>query len=626
MFNCHKKETVSGLSGLLMFLLLTLCIYTTRAESGELVGQGSDGNRSMPTHRIELYSADGVRIRSFHQNPQPFSTRQTCGRCHDYNKIASGWHFNGHDSEVDPGRPGHPWVLTDNGTRTQVPISGRQWPGAFTPEQLGLSPWEFVNQNFGHFPGGSYGEMEAEHPYDLARQDIGGKYEINCLACHNADSYQDQNEAALQAARENYRWIPAASSQMAVVNGVAAEQNIFYDSEFDDETFKVTYKDGLFDAEDMAFFDITGEPLNARCYFCHSSQNLSVGEDQEWTRDEDVHLAAGINCVDCHRNGDDHMITRGIEAEGLGQTLTCEGCHVSEHHAEIPVSGRLGAPEPAHRGIPAIHFEKLTCTACHSGPWPKEEAGRWRTARMHKTGLHGKHNLEITQPHVYAPILMKGADGKIGPHKVFWPAYWATVPTASTTLTGEEFKPIAPKDVLAKAKKVLSTDVEKEDDWKPLTEQQIAEVLKQLGSEEADAVYIAGGKLYRLNAKGGIESQIHAVAEPYAWPMAHDVRPAEQALGVRKCKDCHTTDSAFFFGTVQMDSAVKSDGGPDFVEMIKLQRIDRLYMWAFNFSFVFRPFLKIVAFAACGLIGLVLLTYVLRAVAAFSGACAKEDA
>ena len=74
-----------------------------------------------------------------------------------------------------------------------------------------------------------------------------------------------------------------------------------------------------------------------------------------------------------------------------------------------------------------------------------------------------------------------------------------------------------------------------------------------------------------------------------------------------------------------MDSPVKTDGGPEFVEMIKLQGIDRLYMKAFNFSFVFRPFLKIVAFAACGLIGLVLLAYVLKAVAVVSDTCAKEE-
>jgi hypothetical protein len=132
--------------------------------------------------------------------------------------------------------------------------------------------------------------------------------------------------------------------------------------------------------------------------------------------------------------------------------------------------------------------------------------------------------------------------------------------------------------------------------------------------------------LYQLNDAGKIETQSNTAAEPYAWPLAHDVRPAEQALGVRKCKDCHTTDSAFFFGKLEMDSPVTLEDKPQFVGMVKLQGIDRLYMWAFNFSFVFRPFLKIVAFAACGLIGLVLLTYVIKAIAAFTNACAKEDA
>jgi hypothetical protein len=47
-------------------------------------------------------------------------------------------------------------------------------------------------------------------------------------------------------------------------------------------------------------------------------------------------------------------------------------------------------------------------------------------------------------------------------------------------------------------------------------------------------------------------------------------------------------------------------------------------MWAFNASFVFRPMLKVVAFAACGLIGLALLIYGLKALVVVSRACAKE--
>ena len=611
------KDTILKPFSLLILFLPVLWVPLANAESGQLVGQGNDGNRGVPVHRMEIYSEDGVRVRSYHKDPKPFSPRQTCGRCHDYNKIASGWHFNGHDSEVDAGRPGQPWVLTDSATRTQVPISDRQWQGTFSPEQLGVTPWELVEMNFSHFPGGSYGEMQAEHPYELTRQEISGNFEINCLACHNADPHQDQDMAALQAARQNYRWLPAAASQMAVVNGVASELSVFYDPKFD-EGPKVTYKENLFDSEDMVFFDITGKPSNERCYFCHSNKNLSVGDDLEWSRDEDVHLKAGLNCVDCHRNGDDHMIARGIEAEGPAATLTCEGCHVGQHHADVPQSGRLGAPNPAHRGIPTIHFEKMTCTACHSGTWPSEQPDRWKTARMHKTGLHGKHTPYVPQPHVYAPVLMKGEDGKIGPYKIFWPAYWAYLKEDSPS-------PIAPDSLMELAGDILNADAEKVDDWRPLTEEQIANVLTRLSSDGEKGVYIAGGSLYELIGDGKMSVSDYAAAKPYAWPMAHDVRPAEQSLGVRKCKDCHTTDSPFFFGKLEVDSPIKTDGSPEFVEMIKLQGIDRLYMWAFNASFVFRPFLKIVAFASCGLIALILLAYIVRAVTAVSNACIEES-
>jgi len=605
------------LNGLIRLTIISgfLLVCPVRAQEVELIGQGSDGNRGTVVHVIELFDDEDKRIRPTDSNPKPFSPRQTCGKCHDYEMISGGWHFNSHDPKTQATRSGQPWILTDAKTRTQVPISGRKWEGTFTPEEFDISPWEFVKMNFSHFPGGSYGQMDADEPDEMIRQDISGKYEINCLACHNADPHQDQSEAALQAARQNYRWIPAGSSGMAEIGGVASSLDDFFDPEFD-EGVTLKYKDGLFDRDDKVFFDIANSPANERCYFCHSNQNLSVSEDKEWTRNEDVHLASGLHCVDCHRNGDDHMITRGIESKGLGKTLTCQGCHLGESE-NVPDAGQLGAPKPPHRGIPTIHFEKMTCTACHSGPWPKEQAGSWKTARMHKTGLHGKHGLDIRQPHVYAPVLMKGADGKIGPYKLFWPAYWATVKEDSLS-------PIAPDRIMELAGDMLNMDADKVDDWRPLTEQQIAGVLTTLNSDEEEAAYIAGGKLYQLDAEGKITSVDHDAAKPYAWPMAHDVRPAEQSLGVRNCKDCHTTDSAFFFGKTEVDTPINMGGSTEFIEMVELQGINRLYIWAFNASFVFRPFLKIVAFAACGLIALVLLTYTVRAVAAISHACTEE--
>lgn len=600
---------------LVLFLWVLLSnTFAEPVDETELIGEGNDGNRSIPVHLFKLLDENGMQIRANDKDPKPFSIEKTCGECHDYKKIASGWHFNGHNPDVEAGRPGQPWVLTDSITRTQIPITARQWEGTYAPEELGISPWEFLKIFYSHFPGGSYGQMDAEDPDEVIRQAISGKYEINCLACHHADFREDQSMAALQTARQNYRWIPTASSGKAVVEGVAMSLDDFFDPEFD-EGIKVSYNEGVFDKDDMVFFDIT-VPTNDRCYFCHSNQNLDISEEKEWTRDKDVHLQSGLNCIDCHRNGDDHMITRGFETEDPGRELTCEGCHLGDD-ADVSASARLGAPKPEHWGIPTIHFEKLTCTACHSGTWPEETAGRWKMARMHKTGLHGKHNLDIAQPHVYAPVLMKGPDGKIGPYKLFWPAFWGFQ-------DGGKVVPIAPENVLKKAKDILDADVEKNDDWRPLTDEQIAGVLKTLSTEEKSAVYIAGGRLYSLNAEKKLQHQAHEAARPYAWPMAHDVRPAEQSLGVRNCKDCHTTDSPVFFGSVQIDTPVKAQNGPEYMEMIELQGIKRLYMWAFNFSFVFRPFLKIVAFASCGLIGIIVLAYLLKAIAAISNACAEE--
>ncbi len=603
---------------ILLMGLSLLAGVVARAEETQLLGEGNDGNRSMPVHLVELYDEDGRRIRAADKDPKPFSTRQTCGKCHDYAKISQGWHFNALNPLVPAGRPGQPWMLTDGRTRTQIPVSGRDWPGTFTPEQVGLTPWDFMLQFGSHFPGGSFAEMDAQSPDHVIRQTISGKYEINCLACHSADPKHDQSLAALQLARQNYRWTAAAASGKAIVNGVALELSNFFDPEFD-EGLKTTYKDGVFDKDNMVFFDIAGKPQDRQCYFCHSYQDLRVPESLEWTRDIDVHSHAGLNCTYCHRNGSDHWISRGNEdAHGSAATLTCKGCHLGTEDGKVPQGGRLGAPMPKHAGIPPIHFEKMNCTACHSGTWPEDSPGRWRTARIHKLGLHGKHKQDLRLPHVYAPVLLKGDDGRIGTHYLVWPAFWAT-------LSGDIVTPIQPATVLSAARTIFDAEVERQDDWRPLTEDQIIEVLTLLKAQrqgEETPVYIAGGKLYQLTDAGKLQANDHSAAGAYAWPMAHDVRPAEQSLGVRTCADCHTTDSPFFFADVELDTPIQGD--KQFVKMVELQGIDRLYMWMFNASFVFRPMLKIVAFISCGLIGLALLIYGLKALVVISRACAQE--
>jgi hypothetical protein len=45
---------------------------------------------------------------------QPYSPRQTCGPCHNYNEITKGFHFQqGWDVIKDDFKPKMPWVLSD---------------------------------------------------------------------------------------------------------------------------------------------------------------------------------------------------------------------------------------------------------------------------------------------------------------------------------------------------------------------------------------------------------------------------------------------------------------------------------------------------------------------------------
>jgi len=188
------------------------------AEKGKGFGDGHDGNRASITHLIELFDENDIQIKATDPLPRPVSMRVTCGSCHDYDTIATGWHFHSGSTNVLSGRVGEPWVLTDNRIRTQIPISNRGWKGTYKPDDMDLTAWQFLKKFSSHYPGGDYGEIEpSDEEFDgespvSERTKISGKYEINCLACHHADRKQNQSDAALQAAKQNYRWAATVAS------------------------------------------------------------------------------------------------------------------------------------------------------------------------------------------------------------------------------------------------------------------------------------------------------------------------------------------------------------------------------------------------------------------------------
>jgi hypothetical protein len=516
-----------------------------RAESVEMLHADS---RAPYVHRLTLYDHTGAAISPEDEPALPYSPKMTCGKCHPYGQISRGWHFNACDPNVPPGRPGEPWFLVDEKTGTVLPVSGRRWPGTQTPRDAGLTNWQFTLRFGRHFPGGGFGEPDdktVQGSPEALRWGVSGKLEIDCMICHSADQQHDPAEAARQIEKQNFRWAPTVALGLAVVRGEARKAPDDWDPslppnpDYPDRTGpRLIYDKTRFDPDNRVLFDITGRPPATRCYFCHSSRVVGAGAPAAWQTDQDIHLTAGLTCIDCHRNGIDHMITRGYEGEAPPATqpaivppttqpatsqparasLSCRGCHLGEADAAdvaTALGGRLRAPHPQHRGLPPLHLEKLTCTACHSGPWPEMDGHRFQTSMAHGLGLAARTRDDNTAPAIGGPAFVREGDEPIGVYRV------------------------------------------------------------------------------ALRAAGNAAPWYGA-----AWPMAHDVRPAAQGLGVRGCSDCHALKSPFFWGDVSAASVTHN---------WELMHYDPVLGEAWALGFYLRPAFKYFAFGCAAIIALVLI-------------------
>ncbi|MBM4031024.1 MAG: hypothetical protein FJ291_04480 [Planctomycetes bacterium] len=93
------------------------------------------------------------------------------------------------------------------------------------------------------------------------------------------------------------------------------------------------------------------------------------------------------------------------------------------------------------------------------------------------------------------------------------------------------------------------------------TEAEIKAMLGALKKKDVSPAYLAGGKVYELDDKGELRSEASHLSAPLDIPLAHNVRPAPQALGADGCTECHTTRSPFFLSR-GLTQAVGSKGKP----------------------------------------------------------------
>ncbi|PMP93787.1 MAG: hypothetical protein C0168_10955 [Candidatus Aminicenantes bacterium] len=718
-----------------------------------------------PLHRIPLMDEFNQKIIPAVPNTLPFSSRNTCGPCHDYDQISHGTHFNLKNRAASDRRT-EPFVLFDEKAGLQLPISFQGYPGLWSPEELGLNSWQFLNLFGRNLPGGGLGEPTEKDITPDSRWNVSGKLEINCLGCHNKSYLQDHSEWAKQIMRQNFRWAATAASGLGEVPGMASRLHstwsVIDGPNPDDHEWavvpEVRYDQNLFDSKNNAVLNL-GQPEDRNCLACHTVTARKAASRAEV--EQDVHSAAGLRCVDCHRNDLSHEMIRGYEGQKLAHSnlkaedYTCAGCHLGQNPEKggFGFTGKLGAPRPAHKGIPKIHFERLSCTVCHSGLLPKKELQEVYTSRSNRLGIFGKADWTSEYPVIVEPVYVREKDGKIYPERMMWPAFWAEKkgqeliplqveevlkaapevfnlkenvsaklsalgplaeegfypavvisdflfePNADASLNakrldqsplsgrsgekkfllvqikGEKTMPLlpvfnpdeAPPEVEDKilnslqALKALSNGQEpvfivgkyvykitegyiskeekpgepaaepgifwlvdgKFEPWlseyeirtlaalgdspEILTEEQVKMVLKKMAEIRPghQVVYVASGLVFSLNKNGQLETSKHPAAEPIYWPLAHNVRPVQEALGKNGCTDCHSPGSNIFFGQVKAVSPLKSERreeklGADFMGT------GQLFQFLFGLTFLVRPYFKLLLAACVLLLGLVI--------------------
>jgi len=585
------------------------------------IGDLSVGNKSVPVHLIKLYDQNGFSIHPNDEYMLPFSTKNTCGDCHSYDLIKDGTHFS-IDVPDSTNRSGEPFIYINHRALTAIPLSYRSWNGTVRPGSIGLTQFDFLKRFGSHLAGGNITENEdLENIDNYLRWLVSGKLEINCLVCHDADSEYDQAEFAKQIGNENFCWATAASSSIASVKGYANKMpdnfDIYNTNTYVDVDLRTTppptiiYDSKKFDDDNKVFLDITKNIDNKRCLYCHSSTINSESEKFIFEQ-EDVHISSGMSCVDCHKNGMNHEIISGYAEEYIDKkyeqlySFSCEGCHISSN--ENNFAGRYGAPKPLHEGIPKVHFERLSCTVCHSSFLPDESTKIVKTSRSHKLGVPGPNKMPSTFPLIQSPIFVRSEKGKIEPRNLIWPSYWAIK-------NGNELKPLDITFVEENIQPLLRLDsVYNFGEWPKLSDSSLVAVIdstNRLYKSDGSVVFISGGKLHQLSDGGRIESSEIEEANAYTWPIAHNVRPSQQSLGINGCDDCHSLNSNFYFSEIEVISSLRSNERTT-ISMINYQGLNTVYQLLFSFSFYFRPFLKLLLILSTIIISLITLSYVLR--------------
>lgn len=559
---------------------------------------------------------------------KPYSPKQTCGKCHDYEKITQAYHFKmGAGEKLPPEMAArYGWVTTPGfyGGNWCSPaplynyLSPKQNASAATMDMTSFSIMA-IGCGSCHPGGGSAeldregkrydrwmadpasgftpgGENKFDGDYHKARWTDSGVVEADCLLCHLPEYRFSERNKHLKAL--NFRWAATAGSGLAAVAGSVDKG----------EPVTVAYDKAKFGPDGTLSPNIVREPRNEACLACHAQPGWKKRGFNSRSR-SDVHVRAGLKCVDCHPAGqsaDDprirgkelHEIGKGDDPGGqvrndLDDTMRdCAHCHTT---------GRLGAPVAKHRWLPPLHLDTIACETCHI-PERLVKPIQFQASDVFAPGTKipskGKHLWTFYGPdgayrNHYGYLVMMGYDDKpTEPFKPFLARYKGKIYPVNRIHSAWPGIKIEGQAAIMQPRmsdiyRMWTTrqkDTSKFPELAKITDDTGDGVIEVNRPEEIDALIASVTQLlnesnYPMDGKRVVwvyndrvytsGTQYYTIpkheweASPFAnvHKYSHDVYPAKSALGINGCTDCHHPKADFFFASALM-YPFDADGKP----------------------------------------------------------------
>jgi hypothetical protein len=612
-----KKQLVFIFFSFLFLIIITLS--TTNSRTGNIQHIEKEFiTKTGVCPPFFLYDEDGNVI-----NPakginadKPYSTRQTCGKCHDYNKITEGFHFQQGKDEMAAGTfaERYQWVSTPGNY-------GGNWcsPAPLyralaaknnaSAKDIDMTSFDFITATCGNcHPGGGPLEFDrngnrydrfmadnTNHLIAMGNNNFDGDYykanwtatgviEADCQLCHLPEyNYKERNN---QLAKLNFKWAATQGSGLATVSG----------SVKDTIPVVVKYDLSKFDKEGKLSLHLVREPRNETCLNCHAKPDWKK-KGTTYAARSDVHMNAGLRCVDCHTAGsmasnerisgkEVHQFGKGDDPSGnvrndLDNTVrNCNDCHLT---------GYLNAPIAKHSWLPPLHIEKIACQTCHIPERPVKAAlaqmsdvynpgtkisppGKyiWTFYDQHLNYWNHYGELEMftakDQPiDPFTPSLAE-YKGKIYPVNMVHSAWPGIYTEGKPGLNQPKMADIYQMWTMYRNDKAVYPELSKitDNNGDSIPEvnspveidafiQSVTAHLKSKGYDLTgkQIVWVNNDRMY-LNGRDytTLDKETYE-ASPYAsvYKFSHDVAPARAALGRNGCTDCHSFNSAFFFAS-----------------------------------------------------------------------------